>query len=167
MEKEISINNLNKFALTIKEYSKNEKLSHVDIAYNAKAYLLAGVRCLEEVKIPGGVQVLVGPGIVCHAFSIELLLKALLHFHDIEIKRIHKINELFSLLDESIKKEIKSKYEAIIPKPGFESIINQAERLFVKIRYEHEESNIEFPETEIQILNKIFYDYCQELWDLK
>lgn len=141
--------------------------SHIQLAYSAKAYFLAGMRCLENRPIPGGVQVLIGPGIVCHCFSIELLLKALLTSEKMFFKKIHEIKELLLKLDKNVVDEFRVQYEKIIQEPGFDAIVSEANCLFVKVRYEHEIDYLEFPESEIQLLNKVIYEYCQKLWSLK
>lgn len=141
--------------------------SHILMAYNAKAYFLAGMRCLENRPIPGGIQVLIGPGIVCHCFSIELLLKALLTSETKPFKNIHEIKKLLLKLDVNILDKFRIEYEKTISEPGFDAIVDAANSLFVKVRYEHEIDYLEFPESEIQLLNKVIYEYCQKLWLLK
>lgn len=166
MDKKITTHGAGTFSFAVK-LNAPALPSHIQIAYSAKAYFLAGMRCLENRPIPGGVQVLIGPGIVCHCFSIELLLKALLTSEIKSFKKIHEIKELLLKLDTNIVNEFRVEYEKIVSEPGFDAIVDAANSLFVKVRYEHEIDYLEFPESEIQLLNKVIYEHCQKLWSLK
>jgi HEPN domain len=166
LDKEITTIGAGTFSFAVK-LGPSTYPSHINIAYSAKAYFIAGTRCLENRPIPGGTQVCIGPGIVCHCFSIELLLKVLLTSEGKTFKKIHGIADLLSEVDKGARKEFCTKYEEIIPNPGFDAIVNASNNLFIKVRYEHEIDYLEFPESEIQLLNKVIYEYCEQLWSLK
>lgn len=165
IELKFTFNGIGDFAHTFKTGSQPFPL-HIQMAYNAKSFYIAGQRCLQNIPFSGGYEVCVGPGVVCHCLSIELLIKALIHHDGKSVKPIHKLCDLLNAVDKKHSYVIRQKYNLFIPEPGFDQLVEKANYLFVNARYEYEHDFLEFPETQIQILNKIVYEYCEQLWEL-
>lgn len=92
------------------------------------------------------------PAIVMKAFSCEIMLKAILRHENIPFDRIHKLNELYGLLDTSAQStpqakaiQISIKTAVISSMRGFDDAkfnasLDEAGNLFVDWRYFFEES---------------------------
>ncbi len=109
---------------------------------NAKAFKKSAERSLEQRKLPNGqIQSLAVPAIVNFAFSIELYLKYLLIKNGAGFKKVHKLFDLFNLLNTDIKQEIIK--STTYNQAEFELLLEQHTNAFIDWRYLHEKKQNE------------------------
>lgn len=89
---------------------------------------------------------LAGPMVVSLALSIELTLKSLLKYQKHKFNNIHKIKDLFHLLDDCsqqcIRADIESRYDSEFAKEvNFENELESHNNIFVRLRYGHEKES--------------------------
>ena len=72
----------------------------------------AGLRCLQDVVVENKTMTATVPAIVNFALAAELYIKARLKSLKIE-RRVHKLDELFGLLDQPFKDEVIRSYQAL------------------------------------------------------
>lgn len=107
----------------------------------SSAFFLASERCLTE-KNDGEIcqSIILVPGIVCLAFSIELGLKAILALQDQPTKG-HNIFELFSKI--SPEKQLQIIERIGLGKDEFDIKLKKAADVFTQWRYVYEHEQVE------------------------
>lgn len=77
-----------------------------------------------------------------HIFSCEIGLKALLLKEDISYGKTHKLNDLFELLPEQMKENIrnltKEKFKIVPHGCNFDDQLSQISNMFIELRYHFE-----------------------------
>lgn len=125
----------------------------VDDSWRKKAadsFWLAAARNMEQRMLrPGQFQMLLIPGVVCMAFSIELGMKALLP-KGTAAPRTHDLNTIFSMLDSSVRGQIIAACER--GEAEFNALLKKVARAFEEWRYVYEQ---ERPEIELGFLQKL------------
>ncbi len=97
---------------------------------NARSFLLAAERALEQRPIEGGIQSLIVPAVVCCAFSIELSSKCM------STAWGHDLKDLYDGLSEPQRSEILRRME--MDESGFTACLQNSASLFKDWRYLHE-----------------------------
>lgn len=134
------------------------------------AFRLAGERALEERYTDLlEFEWLPIPGIVNLAFSVELLLKALLTSRGIEPQRSHNLKSLFEQLEDDDKKAIERVYlekTQHADAPLFQDLLNEADNIFIEARYFYEKDSEKFIVTGMRVLTYMIHSYVKKVLDL-
>jgi hypothetical protein len=116
----------------------------------ADSFWLAAARNMEQRRInPTQLQMLLIPGVVCLAFSIELGIKAIL-LRTSQPPRTHNLKRLFALLPANIQEEIvaaSGKSRTI-----FDAALLEAAHVFEEWRYVYD---MEDPQVDLAFLNSL------------
>ena len=114
----------------------------------ADSFWLAASRSFEQRRInPTQFQMLLIPGVVCLAFSIELGIKAIV-LRTISPPKTHNLGELFALLPGPIQNEIVLACQQ--PRDRFDVSLSAVASTFVDWRYVYD---MEQPKIDLQFLN--------------
>jgi hypothetical protein len=128
-----------------------------DIKTSASHFLECAANCLNDGKIEDGKRLLLVPGVVCAAFSIELSYKLLLKMATSEEVKGHLFEELHKKLPPQIKERV------ALFSNDFDSFIKRNNNVFVYARYHHEENSFSFRESEILQFAKYIYGVAEAL----
>lgn len=116
----------------------------------AESFWLAAARNFEQRRIsPTQFQMLLIPGVVCSAFSIELGMKAIL-LRNGKPPKTHNMAKLFELLPSEIQNRVVGACGK--PRKEFDTSLECAARLFEEWRYVYE---LEEPQVDIEFLTKL------------
>lgn len=117
---------------------------------SADSFWLAAARSLEQRRInPTQLQMLLIPGVVCSAFSIELGIKAIL-LRSGQPPKTHNLVKLFAALPSAVQDQIILACGK--PRKHFDAALSVAAELFEEWRYVYE---IENPEVDIGFLTQL------------
>jgi alanine-alpha-ketoisovalerate/valine-pyruvate aminotransferase len=106
----------------------------------ATNFRVASQRCMIPKELPSGkIEILLIPAVILQAFSIELILKALI-LQNGSTARGHKLFDLFQMLKVEEKKKIIS--SMCVPENLFYEKLKMASEAFVKWRYMYENSGL-------------------------
>lgn len=116
----------------------------------ADSFWLAAARSFEQRRInPTQFQMLLIPGVVCSAFSIELGMKAILLSNG-KPPKTHNLVKLFELLPSAIQDRVVG--ACAKTRKEFGTSLESAAKLFEEWRYVYE---LEEPQIDIQFLTKL------------
>jgi hypothetical protein len=106
---------------------------------SANSFWLAAARCFEQRRInPTQHQMLLIPGVVCLAFSIELGIKAMV-LPTAQPPKIHSLAKLFVLLPENIQDQVVAHCGR--PREAFNASLDSAAKTFEEWRYVYDLDN--------------------------
>jgi hypothetical protein len=116
----------------------------------ADSFWLAAARNLEQRRLnPAQFQMLLIPGVVCLAFSIELGIKAIL-LRTGNPPRTHNLRDLFALLPGNVQDDIVRSCGR--PPDAFQASLSSAANIFVEWRYVYD---MEQPQVDLPFLNAL------------
>lgn len=116
----------------------------------ADSFWLAAARSLEQRRInPTQYQMLLIPGVVCSAFSIELGIKAIL-LRSGQPPKSHNLSKLFEALSPAIQDQVITACGKC--RKDFDAALGQASALFEEWRYIYE---IENPQVDLEFLTHL------------
>lgn len=135
-----------------------EPRNPVSIYHLGQGFFLAGNRCLLNIDVgPGITQCLVSPGVVNLCLAIELFLKSVIVASGADAPKSHKLKELFALVPLEFVAELRTSFNASVPTPTLDELLEQISEYFVKIRYGHEFNIFAFYEYPVYVLAKLMY----------
>jgi HEPN domain len=135
-----------------------EPRNPVSIFHLGQGFFLAGNRCLLNIDVaPGITQCLVSPGVVNLCLAIELFLKSVIVARGALAPKSHKLKELFALVSPEFVAELRASFNASVPTPAFDELLEQVSNYFVEIRYGHEFNVFAFHEHPVYVLGKLLY----------
>lgn len=119
----------------------NKKIDVFAMYYTAREFSDCADFCLKQHDNTEGILFYVNPAAVNAAFACEIYLKLLLYLNNIDYKKIHTLKELFNLLPENIKADVK--YNTVMnfgqwrDSFGFE-LLDNISNVFNELRYIYE-----------------------------
>jgi len=135
-----------------------EPRNPVSIYHLGQSFFLAGNRCLLNIDVaPGITQCLVSPGVVNLCLAIELFLKSVIVASGAVAPKSHKLKELCALVPPEFIAELRTSFNASVPTPALDELLEQVSEYFVKIRYGYEFNVFAFHEHPVYVLAKLLY----------
>ena len=117
---------------------------------SADSFWLAAARSMEQRRVsPTQFQMLLIPGVVCLAFSIELGIKAML-LPAGKPPKTHNLTTLFRLLPPAIQSQIVS--ACGMPRDAFDSVLDGVAKVFEEWRYVYD---MEQPQVDLAFLTTL------------
>lgn len=144
--------------------AKPDPRDPVPIYHLGQAFFLAGNRCLLNIEVgPGVTQCLTSPGVVNLCLAIELFLKSIIVANGATPPKSHNLIELCSVLPSDLSGEIRASYDALVPNPVFDDLLNQVNDYFVKVRYGFEFNIFAFYEYPVYAIAKVLFERSAHL----
>ena len=135
-----------------------EPRNPVSIYHLGQGFFLAGNRCLLNIDVaPGITQCLVSPGVVNLCLAIELFLKSVIVANGTVAPKSHKLKDLSDLIPPEFVAELRASFNASIPNPAFDELLEQISEYFVKVRYGCEFNIFAFHEYPVFALARLLY----------
>lgn len=131
----------------------------------ANSFYICSQLCKRELdKQPGRHDIYATPQIVNLAFACEVYLKTLLTFSEIDIKKKHKLNDLFDALPDEDKRHIETYMQTCYP---FQSVVGWRKidieaNAFVNWRYSYERVTLSCDISYLEALAQILQMLCCE-----
>lgn len=149
------------------EYELNTEDDYKKIAKSAYKsaveFYIISIKCLDMMLSEYSSQ-------VCSniAFSCELFFKSILYYNKIECKNMHNLYQLYNLLPDKDKNDVKKLHKSgNIKKEDFELNLKEIGKAFIVFRYSYERKgmacNLRFLVELIMALN----EYCMDIFESK
>lgn len=130
----------------------------VSIYHMGQGFYLAGNRCLLNIDVaPGITQCLISPGVVNLCLAIELFLKSVIVASGAAVPKSHKLKDLSGLASPEFVAELRASFNAVVPNPSFDELVEQISEYFVKVRYGYEFNVFAFHEYPVSTLARHLY----------
>ena len=135
-----------------------EPRNPVSMYYLGQGFFLAGNRCLLNIDVaPGITQCLVSPGVVNLCLAIELFLKSVIVASGAVAPKSHKLKDLSGLISPEFVAELRASFNAAVPNPAFDELLEQISEYFVKVRYGYDFNVFAFHEYPVFALARLLY----------